>query len=323
MTRIQQVLFELDEQYLGHPYFVTGNALFHALARRVDAATRQVLQVSHGVFVPGEYGEYPDAASQDGYAGKLGQSLPEVERYADLFVYRDAAQRWLLDSRPRDAHNAFDLQVHGDRVAFAPDCWFGRPSHNHKSKRSVSWYVQCYLYAGEGDDGVIAVGEGVLDELQVGGARNYGFGELSLVDTQVVDLDALDFSRLEAAQADGEACRLELVTPYVLGTEHPSGDAQDVPWWWRVDAKEPGPGSSGGLRRRETRLVDGSESYAVRTVDHGQVVQYAGDEPVATARNGVLRVGTHSRFGFGEVRVRPPGEDRVPERRAARAGGEA
>jgi hypothetical protein len=37
----------------------------------------------------------------------------------------------------------------------------------------------------------------------------------------------------------------------------------------------------------------------------------------------VLRVGTHSRFGFGELRVRPPGEDRVPERRAARAGGEA
>jgi hypothetical protein len=229
---------------------------------------------------------------------------------------------WLLDSRPRDAHNVFDLQVHGDRVAFAPQCWFGRPSNTHKSKRSVSWYVQCYLHAGAGDDGVIPVGEDALDGLQVGGARNYGFGELSLVDTQVVDLDALDFPRLEAAQGDGAACRLELVTPYVLDTEHPSGDAQDIPWWWRVDTDGTPPSSVNRLRRRETRLVDGSESHAVRTVDHGQVVQYAGDEPVATARNGVLRVGTHSRFGFGEVRVRPPGEDRVPERRAARAGGE-
>jgi hypothetical protein len=136
-------------------------------------------------------------------------------------------------------------------------------------------------------------------------------------------LDALDFSRLKAVQADGEACRLDLVTPYVLGTEHPSGDAQEVPWWWRVDTDGTLPGSTGGLRRRETRLVDGSESYSVTTVDHGQVVQYAGDDPVATARNGVLRVGTHSRFGFGEFRVRPPGEDRVPERHAARAGGEA
>jgi len=323
VTRIQQVLFKLDEQYLGHPYFVTGNALFNALARRVDAETRRALQVSHGVFVPGEYGAYPDEASQDGYAGKLGQSLPEVERYADLFVYRDAAQRWLLDSRPRDAHNVFDIQMHGDRVAFAPTCWFGRPSHTHKSKRSVSWYVQCYLHTGPGDDGVVPVDEGVLSELQVGGARNYGFGELSLVDTQVVDLDALDFSRLGAVQADGEACRLELVTPYVLDTEHPSGDAQDIPWWWRVDTDETTIGSTGGLRRRETRLVDGSESYAVSTVDHGQVVAYAGDDPVATARNGVLRVGTHSRFGFGEFRVRPPGDDRVRERRAVRAGGEA
>jgi hypothetical protein len=78
-----------------------------------------------------------------------------------------------------------------------------------------------------------------------------------------------------------------------------------------------------GLRRRETRLVDGSESYSVRAVDHGQVVAYAGDDPVATARNGILRVGTHSRLGFGEFRVRLPGEDRVPERRAVRTGGEA
>lgn len=323
MTRIQQVLFELEEQYLGHPYFVTGNALFNAIAPHVDAETRQALQVSHGVFVPGEYGHYPDDHSLDGYAGKLGQSLPDVERYADLFVYRDAAQRWLLESRPRDAHNAFDIQLHSDRVAFAPQCWFGRPSDTHKSKRSVSWYVQCYLHCGSGDDGVVPVGEDVLDGLRVGGARNYGLGELSLVDTQLVDLDALDFSRLKAGQADGEACRLEFVTPYVLDTESPNGDAQDIPWWWRVDTDETTLGSTGGLRRRETRLVDGSESNTVRAVDHGQVVQYAGDDPVATARNGVLRVGTHSRFGFGEFRVRPPGEDRVPERRAGQAGGEA
>jgi len=323
VTRIQQLLFELEEQYLGHPYFVTGNALFNAIAPHVDSEARRALQVSHGVFVPGEYGHYPDDHSLDGYAGKLGQSLPEVERYADLFVYRDAAQRWLLDSRPRDAHNVFDIQLHGDRVAFAPQCWFGRPSDTHKSKRSVSWYVQCYLHTGPGDDGEVPIEEGVLDELQVGGARNYGFGELSLVDTQVVDVDALDFSRLEAAQGDGEACRLDLVTPYVLDTEAPNGDAQDIPWWWRVDTDGTPPDSMNGLRRRETRLVDRAESYSVTTVDHGQVVQYAGDDPVKTARNGVLRVGTHSRLGFGELRVRPPGEDRVPERRTARAGGEA
>ncbi|WP_418284852.1 hypothetical protein [Halorubrum sp. DTA46] len=323
MTQIQQVLFELDGQYLGHPYFVTGNALFNAVARRVDAETRRSLCVSHGVFLPGEYGEYPKQHSKDGYAGKIGQSLPDVTSYEDLFVFRDPAQRWLLASRPRDAHNALDVQMHGDRVAFDGMCWFGRPAGQRNRRRSVSWYVHCYLHTGLGDDGAVPVSEDVLDGLQVGGARNYGFGELSLVDTQVIDLESLDYSRLEAAQSSVESSRIELVSPYVLESEHPSGDSQSVPWWWRADTTETNAASSTGIRRRETRLVDGEETYAVQTVDHGQVVQYAGDDPVETAKNGVLRVGTHSRFGFGEFRVRPAGEDRVAERGAALAGGES
>ena len=31
MTRIQQVHWELDMDYLGHPYYVSGNAIYHAL----------------------------------------------------------------------------------------------------------------------------------------------------------------------------------------------------------------------------------------------------------------------------------------------------
>ncbi|WP_130499998.1 hypothetical protein [Natrinema hispanicum] len=314
MTRLQQVLFELDGQYLGHPYFVTGNALFNAIARRVDDQTARALRVSHGVFVPGEYGEYPPTASQDGYAGKLGQSLPEVESYADLFMFRDPAHRWLLDSRPRDAHNTHDLQIHGGRVAFDSTCWFGRPEEMRDHRRSVSWFLHCYVHAGPGDD-VLPVSEEVLDGVQVGGARNYGFGELSVAETRLVDVETLDFSRLEAAQGTGETCWIELVTPYVLKTEHPSGDSQSIPWWWGVDEDE--------LRCRETRFVDGGETYAVTVVDHGQLVPYAGSDPVRTAVNGVSRVGTHSRFGFGELRVWPPGTDRVPERVAAQAGGDA
>lgn len=317
MTRLQQVLFELDRQYLGHPYFVTGHALYTALARRVDDATRRSLQVSHGVFLPGEYGEYPAGASREGYAGTLGQSLPDVEAYADLFVFRDAAQRWLLESRPRDAHNALDIQVHGGRVAFDDTCWFGRPAGQRNRRRSVSWYVHCYLHT-NGRERVLPVDEDVLDGLRVGGARNYGFGELSLVDSQIVELDELDYSRLATAADSPDACRIELLSPYVLASEHPSGDAQAVPWWWRVDTGETRGGS--GVRERETRLVEGGDSYVVRAVDHGQVVEYAGDDVVGTARNGVVRVGTHSRFGFGEFRVRPPGVPRSRER--AGLGGE-
>jgi hypothetical protein len=320
MTVVQQVLFELDGSYLGHPYFVTGNALYNAIARRVDGRTRRSLHVSHGVFVPGEYGEYPTAHSESGYAGKLGQSLPPVEAYDDLFVFRDAAQRWLLESRPRDAHNTHDIERHGDRVAFAPECFFGRPPATRNSKRSVSWFLHCYLHTDRGTDDILPLSEDVLDGIRVGGARNYGFGELSLTDSQVVDLDALDYGRLADAESDAHV--LELVSPYVLS----GADAQSVPWWWDVRSETESPtiesGSASGtvvtdgrradgLRRRDTRLVDGSDAYRVETVNHGQMVGYAGSDPVTTAQNGVLRVGTHAKYGFGGFRVRPAGDGRV------------
>jgi hypothetical protein len=303
VTVVQQVLFELESPYYGHPYFVTGNALFNAVASRVDERTRRSLHVSHGVFVPGEYGEFPAGHSQDGYAGKLGQSLPGVESYEDLFVFRDAAQRWLLSSRPRDAHNVLPVQSHGGRVAFAPETWFGRPEGMRDRRRSVSWYVHCYVYSDVA--GVVPVSEDVLDGVQLGGARNYGFGDVSVADTQLVDLDALEY----AAVREADGLQLELVTPYVLTSEDPDADSQSVPWWWSVPA--------GGVRRRETRLVNGGDVVRVETVDHGQVVEYAGDDAVQTAKSGVLRVGTHSRYGFGEFRLRPSSADRVPERVAA------
>ena len=154
-----------------------------------------------------------------------------------------------------------------------------------------------------------------LDPIQVGGARNYGFCELSVVDTQLIELEELEYSRLEAAQREDAPCRIELVTPFVLSTEYPGADDQDVPWWWGDTGSE--------LRRRETRLVHDGDVYVVDTIDHGQVVPYTGSNLVQTAFNGVLRVGTHSRFGFGEIRVRPASDDRVPERSPEFAGGEA
>lgn len=312
MTRIQQVLFELEAPYMGHPYFVTGNALFNAVAPRVDGETRRRLRVSHGVFVPEEYGEYPEEHSMPGYAGKLGGSLPTVDAYEDLFLYRDPAHRWLLESRPRDAQNTHDVQTHGGRVAYADTSWFGRPEEVRNTRRSVSWYVHCHVHVdGVGD--TIPLSDAVLDGIQVGAARNYGFGEVSVADTQVVELEELDSSRLEAAQQDGEPCLVELVTPFVTASEYSGADDQEVPWWWGV--------GDGEVRRRETRVVDDGEVYVVDTVDHGQVVPYTGSNPVRTAVNGVLRIGTHSKYGFGEFRVRPATDDRVPGRSDAGGGG--
>jgi len=45
-------------------------------------------------------------------------------------------------------------------------------------------------------------------------------------------------------------------------------------------------------------------------------VRYTGDRPVETARNGITRVGPHSRYGFGELRVYPLASDSIDPLRA-------
>ena len=308
MTRLQQVLFEVGSPYAGRPYHVSGNALFNAFADQVSGAARGAVHVSHGVFVPSEYGEFPAAHSMPGYAGKLGGSLPEVEAYADLFLYRDAAHRWLLDSRPRDAQNTLDVQTHGGRWAFAPESFFGVPDHHRNSKRRVPWFLHCYVHA-PGDDSVLPVSTDALDGIQVGGQRNYGFGELSVADTQLVDLGDVSFDGLRGH----DAYSIELLSPFVLQSGVSGADRQSVPSWWG----EPRAGEvvdGDGLRRRGERLVTSDGVFELATVDHGHVVPYTGTDPVGTARNGITRVGTHSRFGFGELRVRPADADRVSGR---------
>ena len=49
------------------------------------------------------------------------------------------------------------------------------------------------------------------------------------------------------------------------------------------------------------------------TINHGQMVGYAGDRPVETAKGGVIRVGTHSKVEFGEIRVVPTPPPQLPE----------
>ena len=133
----------------------------------------------------------------------------------------------------------------------------------------------------------------MLDHLQFGGKRNYGYGEVRLKETQMVGLDALDYSR----PAGAETHLIELVTPFVAESEYPETNDTNVPWWWAENRED--------LRAREEKILEQREVFRVQTVDHGQVVKYLGDRPVEPAKNGLLRVGSHSRYGFGKLRVKP------------------
>jgi hypothetical protein len=292
VTRIQQVKWELTMDYLGHPYYVSGNAIYHALADNVSSDVHRTLHASHGMFVPGQFGTFPEEHSKNGIRPYLGNGLPAVDAYNDLFLFRHPDHPWLLDSRPRDALNGHRIRTQHRQPALAYQTIMGRPEEARSKQQTTHWYVSAYLHADE--SGVLPLDDETLDGLQFGGQRNYGYGTTSLADTQIVDLDALDYSRLE----ETDAYLVELVTPFVLASEYPGANDSSVPWWWSTtDADD--------LRCRAEKVVEDREAYDLTTVDHGQVVGYDGDRPIATARNGLRRVGTHSKCGFGELRIRP------------------
>ena len=60
MTAIQQVLWELRMDYIGHPYYVSGNAILHALGQHLESETHAAVSASHSVFVPGQFGTFPE-----------------------------------------------------------------------------------------------------------------------------------------------------------------------------------------------------------------------------------------------------------------------
>jgi hypothetical protein len=167
----------------------------------------------------------------------------------------------------------------------------GRKEDRRKEKHTTKWYVHAYLHTD--DPAVLPLGEEVLGGLQFGGKRNYGYGEVELKDTQMVDLDQLDYSQLK----DRETYLIDIVTPFVLESEYPETNDRSIPWWWAENRDD--------VRVREEKILEQREVYRLQTVDHGQVVKYVGDRPVETAKNGLVRVGSHSRYGFGEIRVKP------------------
>jgi len=302
MTTIQQVLFELETDYMGHPYYyLTGHALYTALARRVDAQARRSLNVSTGVFVPLASTGHTRSHIRTTGGGKAWHVAPTsgVVRGCSCVSGCSAAVVAGLTATGCAQH------------ARRPESWRPtgvctegslRPAARASEQQADDALARPLLPARRwGDEDVLPLSVDVLDGLRVGGGRNYGFGELSLAETQVIDLDDLDYSRVREA----DNVQLELLSPYVLQSDSPGADSQSVPWWWESD---------GEFRRRTGRLVAGDECHELAMIDHGQVVGYAGDRPVETAINGIQRVGTHAKFGFGEFRVRPVSKDRVPGR---------
>jgi len=287
----QDILWTLETDYRGNSYYVSGNALLHALAHRdkIDYHEQQALSVSHGMFCPSVYGVFPEWHSQSGGRMSFASTLKPIERYADLFLFRLPYHPWMHDGRPRDAVNTPHYRESREHDLMTPHQAIqvsdGKP-------RKSQWYIHCYLTQDDGAD-ILPLPESAFDGLQVGGRRNYGFGRVNHKDSAMVDVHALEYDRLE--ESDGHV--LELVTPYVIASEFDDEDGrEDVPYWWDANVD---------YRLREDAIVHQNQRYALEVCDHGQVTRYEGGSPVQTAKNGVARVGRHKKYGFGELMVRP------------------
>jgi hypothetical protein len=289
---IQQVVWQMEIDYIGHPYYVSGKAIRNALDQNgLPYEVHQHLSSSHGMFVPGAYGAFPTEHSQSGGRPSLGAALPGAEAYDDIFLHRDPSNTWLIDSQPRDALNTHAIRKHSGRLSIAPELIHDRPEDAATETRTTSWFVHAYLHSDTED--ILPLDDSVLDGLQFGGLRNYGYGATRLKDTKLVDLDSIDYSRI----SESDEHLIEILTPFVLESEYPGTNDVQVPSWWMESRED--------LRLRTEKIISQGDEYELVTVDHGQVVEYSGDRPVETAKNALSRVGSHSRYGFGELRVKP------------------
>jgi len=118
--------------------------------------------------VPGQFGRFHEEHSQSGIRPYLGSGLPAIESYDDLFLLRQTAHSWLLDSRARDALNTHDIRVQSGHPALAHETIMGRREDQQKQQQTTKWYITAYLHADQDD--VLPLDESALDGLQFGGS---------------------------------------------------------------------------------------------------------------------------------------------------------
>jgi len=100
----------------------------------------------------------------------------------------------LVDSRPRDALNTYDLRLQSGHVGIAPETIFGLPEDKRPETRTTGWNVHCYLHS---ESDVVPLDEDVFGGVQLGGKRNYGYGEVTCAKTRTFELSDIDFGGLD------------------------------------------------------------------------------------------------------------------------------
>ena len=150
VTRIQQVHWERDMDYLEHPSYVSGNMISHALGMQLDHDVHQHINASHGMFVPTQPGTFPEEHSQSRVHPYMESSLPDVESYGDLFFFGHPDHPWLLSTRPRDGLNTHDIRLQSRVPALAHETIMDQSDSARKQQQITRCCVNAYLHADDG-----------------------------------------------------------------------------------------------------------------------------------------------------------------------------
>lgn len=64
---------------IGHQYYMAWNGILHVLGHPLDLTVLRTLDASYGMFVPGQFRQFPEELSQSDVRLHLGSGLSNIE----------------------------------------------------------------------------------------------------------------------------------------------------------------------------------------------------------------------------------------------------
>jgi hypothetical protein len=261
---LQELCLELTGDLAAMRPLDIARSLRSALGDHLDEPCAEALSIRLPVTIPAGADEYPDHPLPNHPHPGSETGLRPVDTYAELFTYTNLA-RTERQSTPTEA------------------------TDTDPPKR----YYHCYIHTGD-DAGCLPLPEDCLAGLQVAGAA------VTAVVTQPIDLEAIDYTRLRAADTQW----LEFCAAFVHDSSERGFVGTDLPAWIRGDAP---------LYWASMDVPIDDTVHELKTLVAGQRFTYDGTDPVATAKEGLRGVGLYTELGCGALRLRPADAPRITE----------
>lgn len=270
--------------YAGNPYYVTGNALIHALSNELSLKEKQNLSISHGHFLNMYRKKQFRHTNRKGHS--IGANIPPIETYHDFFKFRRPPIPYKAPNFLKKEPFPYSALDEHD----TPDIYTYTTNNNRKIPIQKRRFINFYCIGLQRDPDIFT-------GIHLGGMRSYGFGEIRIVDHKTINLNTLDYTCLKDAEW------VELITPLCtasqinhtmhydglpqfMGAQNPSGEQK-----WRT---------------RKEWILEAKKRKWLTLIDHRQVFKYleGNMSKKETAKQGIKRILNHKKYGYGEFLIR-------------------